>query len=264
MITGYLGEALMAAGQATEAVTWFQRVLDGRAGVLGPDHPDAIAAKVSLGRALVAVGRAGDAVTILEEAVGGSELVRGADHIETLAAREEYAAAARAAGTVRGGDPLVPALAGRPGAPPGRRSIPTPCRPASAWPTPTWPDGQTKDAIAQYKRVLADREGTLGPDHPDTLQARGSLAAANFAAGRMGTALQLYEETCAGYERTIGAYHPATLACQADLARGYYATGRLGDAIAAAHGIIARAERALPPGDPLTQRMRETLTSITG
>jgi hypothetical protein len=28
--------------------------------------------------------------------------------------------------------------------------------------------------------------------------------------------------------------------------------------------IISRAERALPPGDPLTRRMRETLTSITG
>jgi hypothetical protein len=27
--------------------------------------------------------------------------------------------------------------------------------------------------------------------------------------------------------------------------------------------IINRAERALPPGDPLTQRVRETLVSIT-
>jgi Tetratricopeptide repeat len=93
---------------------------------------------------------------------------------------------------------------------------------------------------------------------------RGSLAAANFSAGRMGAALQLYEETCAGYERTIGANHPATLACQAELARGYYATGRLGDAIALLGDIIARGEQSLPPGDPLLRRMRETLTNITG
>jgi len=111
--------------------------------------------------------------------------------------------------------------------------------------------------------VLADREGTLGPDHQDTLQARASLAAANYAAGRMGTALQLYDETCEGYERTIGAYHPATLACQTELARGYYATGRPGDALALLNSIIARAERFLPPGDPLTQRVREILVSIT-
>ncbi|HEY7147503.1 MAG TPA: tetratricopeptide repeat protein, partial [Streptosporangiaceae bacterium] len=75
---------------------------------------------------------------------------------------------------------------------------------------------------------------------------------------------QLYEATCAGYERTIGADHPTTLACQADLARGYYATGRLGDAITLLTGGVARAERSLPPGDPLTRRMRESLTNITG
>jgi tetratricopeptide (TPR) repeat protein len=124
--------------------------------------------------------------------------------------------------------------------------------------------GQTKDAIAQYKRVLTEQEGALGPDHPDTLRTRGSLASAYFAAGRMGSALQLYEEACAGYQRTIGADHPTTLACQADLARGYYATGRLGDAIGLLNDIIARGERALPPGDPLTQKMRETLANITG
>ena len=263
MITGYLGEALMAAGQPTEAVTWFQRVLDGRSSVLGPDHPDAIEAKVSLGRALVAVGRADDAVIVLEEAVGGSELVRGADHIETLAAREEYAAAARAAG--RSADAIRSyrhSLADR------ERLLgaqhPDTMSAGLGLADAYLAGGQTKDAITQYKRVLADREGTLGPDHPDTLQARGSLAAANYTAGRMGTALQLYEETCAGYERTIGADHPAALACQAELARGYFDTGRLSDALALLSSIITRAERALPPGDPLTQKMRETLASITG
>ena len=80
----------------------------------------------------------------------------------------------------------------------------------------------------------------------------------------MGSTLQLYEETCAGYERTLGADHPKTLACQADLARGYYATGRLGDAMNLLTDIIARAELALPPGDPLTQKMRESLANITG
>jgi tetratricopeptide (TPR) repeat protein len=263
VVTGRLGEALMAAGQAAEAVPMFQRVLDGRAGVLGPDHPGAIAAKVSLGRALVAAGRPGDAVPVLEEALAGSELVRGADHIDTLAAREEYAAAALAAGkpaeAIRS---YRHALADREriqgGQHPGAASASLGL--AAAY----LAGGQAKDAIAQYKQVLTDREGALGPDHQDTLRVRGSLAAANFSAGRMGAALQLYEETCAGYERTIGANHPTTLACRAELARGYYATGRLGDAIALLGDIIARGEQALPPGDPLLRRMRETLTNITG
>jgi hypothetical protein len=44
-VGSYLGEALMTAGQPDEAASVFQRVLDGRASVLGPDHPEAIAAK---------------------------------------------------------------------------------------------------------------------------------------------------------------------------------------------------------------------------
>jgi len=263
VMASHLGGALMAAGQATEAVPLFQRVLDGRADVLGLDHPAAIAAKVWMGRALVAAGRPGDAFPLLEQALAGSELVRGADHIDTLAAREEFAAAALAAGqpaeAIRS---YRHALADRERI--QGRQHPDAMSAALGLAAAYLAGGQPKDAIAQYKQVLTSREAVLGADHLDTLQARGSLASANFAAGRMGSALQLYEETCAGYERTIGADHPATLACQADLARGYYATGRLGDAITLLTESISRAERALPPGDPLTLRMREALTNITG
>ena len=263
MVSSHLGEALMAAGQAAEAVPVFQRILDGRADVLGPDHPDAIAAKVCLGRALVAVGRPADAVPVLEQALAGSELVRGADHIDTLAAREDYAAAALAAGkpaeAIRS---YRHALADRERIQGGQH--PDTMSAALGLADAYLAGGRPKDAIARYKQVLADREAALGADHPDTLHARGSLASANFAAGRMGSALQRYEETCAGYQRSIGAYHPATLACQTDLARVYYATGRLGDAITLLTDGISRAEQALPPGDPLTQRMREALTNITG
>jgi len=263
MVSSHLGDALMTAGLAAEAVPVFQRVLDGRASMLGPDHPDAIAAKVSLGRALVAVGRAGDAVPMLEQALAGSELVRGADHIDTLAAREEFAAAALAAGqTAEAIRSYRHVLADRERIQGGGHPDTTS---ASLGLAAAYLAGrQPKHAIAQYKQVLTDREAVLGPDHLDTLQVRGSLASANFAAGRMGAALQLYEETCAGYERTVGADHPATLAYQTDLASGYYAAGRLGDAITLLTSGISRAERSLPPGDPLTRRMRESLTNITG
>ncbi len=261
-VSGYLGEALMAAGEAAEAVSWFRRVLDGRSSTLGPDHPAAIAAKVSLGRALVATGQPGDAVAVLEEAVAGSELVRGADHLETLAAREQYAAAAQAAGRP------AEAIRAYQHSLADRERLQGPQHPDTMTTGLGLADaylagGQTKDAIAQYKQVLTNREGQLGPDHPDTLLTRGNLASAHFAAGRMASALQLYKETCAGYARTIGADHPTTLALQADLARGYYASGRLGDAMALLNDIIARGERALPPGDQLTQKMRQTLANIT-
>ena len=80
----------------------------------------------------------------------------------------------------------------------------------------------------------------------------------------MASALQLYEETCAGYERVLGADHRDTLARYANLAHAYYAVGRLGDATTLLRDTVARCERVLPPGDPLTQTVRESLTNITG
>jgi hypothetical protein len=80
----------------------------------------------------------------------------------------------------------------------------------------------------------------------------------------MASALQLYEQTCAGYERVLGADHPDTLARRANLANAYYTVGRLGDAATLLRDTVARCERAMPPGDPLTETVRESLTNIAG
>ena len=46
------------------------------------------------------------------------------------------------------------------------------------------PAGHTQDAIAILTPMLADRERTLGAEHPDTLGSRTNLANAYQAAGR--------------------------------------------------------------------------------
>ena len=33
-------------------------------------------------------------------------------------------------------------------------------------------DGRLKESISAYKRVVSGRERRLGPDHPDTIEAR--------------------------------------------------------------------------------------------
>ena len=57
---------------------------------------------------------------------------------------------------------------------------------------------------------------------------------------------------------------PETLARRGDLAHAYYTVGRLSDATAMLRDTVERCERALPPGDPLTQTLRESLTNIAG
>jgi len=125
-------------------------------------------------------------------------------------------------------------------------------------------NGKYRHALSEYRRTLADRERALGPDHLDTIAARAALGAASHAAGRMATAIQLYEETRADYERVLGADHQDTLASCVNLAQAYQEAGRVTDALALLRDALARCERVLPPADPVTGRVRQSLAAMAG
>ena len=82
-VAARLADALLASGQAGEAVTWYKWVLTGRISVLGPDHPGTIAAKATMGRAMVAADRPAEAVATLSETVAdfGELASSGALHL---------------------------------------------------------------------------------------------------------------------------------------------------------------------------------------
>ena len=123
-------------------------------------------------------------------------------------------------------------------------------------------DGRLKDAIAQYKRVLADREKVLGRDHLDTIATADNLAAVYRTAGRMPAAIQLAERSRADSERVLGNDHADTLARMVNLAHAYYAVGRLGDAVLLLHETAIRCDRVLASDDPLTETVRQSLANI--
>ena len=259
----HLAEAYLAGGRPTEAVSWFRWVLAEQGRVLGPDHPATVAARHNLGHALAAAGQFADAVTVLERVVNDQVRAHGADQLETLAAQDELAAAYRAAGQFDKAIRLYRSTLSE------RERVQGPQHPdmmttrqslADAY----LADGRLKNALSAYKRVLADRERVLGPDHLDTIAARGSLGSAYHAAGRMASAVQYYEQTRAGYDRALGADHPDTLSRCTSLAHAYYAVGRVTDASLLLRDTLARCERVLPPGDPLTDGARQSLTNITG
>jgi hypothetical protein len=80
----------------------------------------------------------------------------------------------------------------------------------------------------------------------------------------MPSAVQFSEQTCADSERVLGADHADTLTRRAQLASLYYAVGRVGDAGMLLRDTVARCERVLPYGDPLTQAVHQSLASIAG
>jgi tetratricopeptide (TPR) repeat protein len=116
-------------------------------------------------------------------------------------------------------------------------------------------------AIAAGKSLTANLERTLGPDHPDALNARDSLAAAYQTAGLIADAIPLFERTLVDRERMLGPDHPDTLISQNKLAAAYQAAGRANEAILLFRLTLAARERMLGLDHPDTLHSRTSLAA---
>ena len=107
-------------------------------------------------------------------------------------------------------------------------------------------------AIAVGEPLTAELELLLGPGHPDTLNARNSLAAAYLAADRVTDAILLFEQTLAVLVSQLGPDHPDTLTVQNNLASVYQDAGRVAEAIQLYELNVAERERVLGVDHPGT------------
>jgi RNA polymerase sigma factor (sigma-70 family) len=117
----------------------------------------------------------------------------------------------------------------------------------------------TLQAIAAGEPLTQDLERLLGPDHPETLNSRNSLAAAYLAAGRVADAIPLFEQTLAVRQRMLGPDDPESLTSQNNLASAYQDAGRTADAIRLYELNLEARERLLDPDDPSTLNSRGNL-----
>ena len=116
-------------------------------------------------------------------------------------------------------------------------------------------------AIAIGEPLVADLERLLGADHPDTLNACDSLAAAYEDAGRIAEAIQLFEQTLDGRERRLGHDDPDTMRSRHHLVRAYREAGRVADAVPLVEQTLAARERLLGTDHPSTLASRNNLAS---
>ena len=111
----------------------------------------------------------------------------------------------------------------------------------------------------------ADSEDeAYGPEHPDTLAARGNLASWTGRAGDAAGARDQFAALLPIEERVLGPEHPDTLAARGRLARW---TGAAGDAAGARDqfaALLPIEERVLGPEHPDTLAARGNLASWTG
>jgi hypothetical protein len=129
--------------------------------------------------------------------------------------------------------------------------------------------GRPHEAAAGYDAVIADRSGELGPDHPDTLDARHSKGKMFVLAGDGPRARAVLRPLLADRTRIQGRHHPDTLETRKYLAL----------ACACTHPHSARARRKTlrelrrilriqtkrhGPDHPNTHDTRQWLATLTG
>jgi RNA polymerase sigma factor (sigma-70 family) len=114
-------------------------------------------------------------------------------------------------------------------------------------------------AIAIGEPLAEDLGRRLGPDHPDTMNSRNSLAAAYLAAGRVAEAIPLFEQVLDARQRMLGPDDPETLTSQNNLACAYQDGGRVTEAIPLFEQNLEARERLLGPDRPGTLTSRGNL-----
>jgi tetratricopeptide (TPR) repeat protein len=256
-----LAAAYLEAGRPEQAIAIRQQVHGDLEAAMGAGHPDTLAACGELAAALHSAGRLAEAIPLYERAVSGREETLGATHPDTMAARADLAYAYLCADRMKHAVAVYErALADRERAlgPDHPDTLTSLASLASAYHSAR----KLKQAMPLYEQVLTRREHRDGPDHPDTLAARGNLASAYHSSGRLAQAIPLYEQTLQDHERVMGQDHTRTLTARADLASAYYTVGWHTAAVAMYQRTLADCERLLPPGDPMTQAIRENLEAF--
>ena len=116
-------------------------------------------------------------------------------------------------------------------------------------------------AIAIGEPLAEDLGRLLGPEHPDTLNSRNSLAAAYLAAGRVDEAIPLFEQILAVRQRMLGPDDSETLVSQNNLASAYQDAGRIAEAIRLYELNLEIRERLLGSDHPSTLNSRGNLAA---
>jgi hypothetical protein len=245
------GHSLDAARLTGPAVVWWRELAVGSDRILGPGHPDTLAAGGLLADALLAAGQATEAATWFEWVLAGRASVLGPDHPGTITAQVGLGRALVAAGQADDAVVVLEAAAdhserargpGDAGTLAARDEYAAACLAA----------GKAAEAIGVYQRSLADCERLQGLTHPDALAAALKLAGAYLACGHAKAAIAGYRRVLAARASALGADHPDTLAARASLAAACDAAGQMGAALQQHQETCAGSERVLGADHPDT------------
>ena len=117
-------------------------------------------------------------------------------------------------------------------------------------------DPGLEDAIAENRRLLAERTQVLGADHPETLSTRREVAALLANIGALEESITEFGSLLADRERLLGPDHSNTLATREDLADVLAMAGCVDLAIADYQELLYDRQRLLGADDPVVLATR--------
>jgi hypothetical protein len=253
---GYTGNYLAARDQ-------LRRVIEARAGALGPDHPVILGLRSRLAHCTAQAGDPAEARDQIASLLPVVERVFGAKNRNTVAFRVNLASYTGLAGDPAGARDQCAALL-----PVAERVFgaedPNTLILRGNLAGSTGKAGDPAGARDQYAALLPICERVIGPDHPETLTIREGLADWTGKAGDLAGARDQYAAILPIHERILGPDHPDNLSSRAHLADWI---GHAGDPAGARDqyaALLLIRERVLGPDNLESLNDRNRLAHWTG
>jgi len=248
-----LAQTAYAQGRYQAAEHAYRQAYHARAAnpAIGPDHPDALAARNHLTRILRDLGWADAAETESRAVLDTMTRVLGPDHPDTLTSRDTFALLLHARGRLAEAETEIRAVLGamtrvlgldQPDTLTSRSNLTVILRDL----------GRLAEAEAETRAVLGVRTQVLGPDHADTLVSHGILATILRERGHPAEAEAQMRPAMDAMTRMLGPDHPFTLITRGEFTRILHDLGRLAEAETETCRVVGAMTRVLGPDHPFT------------
>ncbi|HVB22938.1 MAG TPA: tetratricopeptide repeat protein [Ktedonobacteraceae bacterium] len=242
-----------------DAEPLYQRALQIREQVLGPQHPSTATSLNNLAALYDTQGKYEQAKPLYQRALRISEQVLGPQHPDTAQSLNNLALLYQSQGKYEQAEPLL------------KRALQI----SEQVLDPQHPDtaqslnnlallydnqGKYEQAEPLYQRALRIREQVLGPQHPSTATSLNNLAALYDTQGKYEQAEPLYQRALQISEQVLGPQHPDTAQSLNNLAALYKSQGKYEQAEPLYQRAVAIMEKMLGSNHPNTITVRKNYT----
>jgi serine/threonine protein kinase len=223
--------------------------------VLGPEHPDTLAALDNLAVLLQDQGKLAEAEPLFRQNLETLRRVLGPEHPDTLGARGNLASLLHQRGKLTEAEPLFrqDLEASRRVLGLDHRSTLTALNNLALL---LHQRGKLTEAEPLFRQSVEASSRVLGPEHPDTLGAVNNLALLLQGQGKLTEAEPLFRQNLEAKRRVLGPEHPDTLTAEDNLAMLLQDQGKLTEAEPLSRQSVAAFSRVLGPEHP------DTLTAV--